>query len=316
MWYLMPEVDLSVVIVNWNSYDMVIQCARALFATVAETSYEIIIVDNSQNESGRTALFDQLGSDVHVLLNPRNVGFAAANNQALRVARGKYVLLLNPDTVPLGGSINGMVDLLESDKSIGMLGCQLVNADGTRQTSAYGLYPSILSAGIDATGALSILRKVTNRLGVRGSQVLQAVAWVKGACLLTRMEVILQIGMLDEQFFLYSEDADWCKRAHDAGWRVVSAKRWSVLHRGQISAGQVPDASIRSYYESYLKFVIKHSGVGMLRLRVTFTAFLLRLAAFTRMVALTCGGQRPMANAKARAYWRFLFPGPSAPLPR
>ena len=294
-------------IVNWNTYDLVIECVRALFATVVKAHYEIIVVDNSQSESGRAALFEQLGSDVQLLLNLSNVGFAAANNQALRVARARYLLLLNPDTVPLAGAIDRMVGLLELDKKIGMLGCQLVNADGTRQTSAYNLYPSTFSAGIDATGVLSLWRKVAGRVSRGGLDSYYSVAWVKGACLLTRQEVIARIGLLDEQFFLYSEDADWCKRAHDAGWKIASLKRWSVLHRGQRGAGQVPEASIRMYYESYLKFVVKHSGVGVLGLRVTLAAFLLRLSAFARMVGVALAGEQPMASATARAYWHFLF---------
>lgn len=131
---------------------------------------------------------------------------------------------------------------------------------------------------------------------------------------MTRSRVVAEIGLLDEAFFLYSEDADWCKRARDAGWTVASTQRGRVLHRGQRSAGRVPDASIRAYYDSYLKFVVKHGGGRGYRTRVAFLAVLLRLSALVRMVAIAVGGRRPTARARALAYWRFLIGEGSKPL--
>jgi GT2 family glycosyltransferase len=308
------ELDLTVIIVNWNAYEFVFDCIRATSETITSTSYEIIVVDNSQSEASRKSLHEHYGSAVRIMHNDKNVGFAAANNQAIQVARGRYLLLLNPDAAPLTGAIDGMIELLKRVPTIGILGCDLLNGDGSFQQSAYSLYPSLLSAALDATAVLAVWRKLQNSIRTAARErEYESVAWVKGACVFVRREVLREIGLLDERFFLYSEDADLCKRASASGWSVATTRKWRMLHHGQRSSGQVPVASVRAYYDSYVKFVAKHGGNGLWGIRLVLLTILLRISAFERMAALLFTHGPTQGLSRVRAYWHFLLAkGPSS----
>jgi GT2 family glycosyltransferase len=301
-------VDVSIVIVNWNTYKLVADCITSVTSTVRRYRTQIFVVDNSQDSAGRQRWAQELPRSIRIILNNRNEGFAAACNQAIQFATGRHLLLLNPDTTLRPGAIENMLTILEEEPAVGILGAQLLNSDGGLQVSAYRIFPSVRGALLDATGLLWLMRRFRTHVRRRTVQPrYEVTGWVKGACMVVRREVVQRIGLMDEHFFLYCEDADWCYRAREDGWRVAIAPACLVEHVGQASARKIPDTSISLYYNSYLLFVAKHGGRGRFGCRLRIATVLLRLAAFNRMLAvLLVGREEPDRKARALAYLAFL----------
>jgi GT2 family glycosyltransferase len=296
--------ELSILIVNWNSYSLLGACLRSIAETVARP-HEVIVVDNSQDAGALEALERASGSNVRWLANETNRGFAAANNQAAALARGELLLLLNPDTVVLPTTIDGMVGMMRSQPEIGALGCQLLNRDGSQQTSAYAIYPSLTAALLDATGVLYISRLLAKRMARRRPRV-RSVAWLKGACLLVRRALLDAVGGLDDRFFMYGEDADLCYRIRRSGRTVALAPALSIVHLGQGSAGLTNELSLIEYYRSYAWFVEKHQGSGPLNLRAHALTGLLRASAIARMLGTMIAKEGVVGQGSPVAYWRYL----------
>jgi len=232
---------LSVIVVNWNAGDLLSACLRSVLEATAEMATEVWIVDNaSQDGSAERALRDY--PEVRLLRNLENIGFARAANRALREADGEFVLLLNPDAELTQDALARMLGVLRGDPGVGIVGCQSVDEEG-RVSPGYELgYPGRRHELLPATRDTD-----------------QEVAWVSGACLLARQAMVKAIGTLDEGFFMYCEDVDWCYRARQAGWRVVSVTGTRVRHRLGGSAAHVPTAeTARRAAASRLRFYRKH----------------------------------------------------------
>jgi len=302
--------EVSAVIVNWNSYELVIDCVMALRARTPKVRCEVIVVDNSQDEAGRRLWRTALGSGLEWIFNSANVGFAAACNQGLRRARCRYLLLLNPDAIVHEATVDAMAELLDLHADVAAVGGQLLNADGTPQPSAYRLYPGLLRAFLDLTGlryAWLFIARSRGATAEREPHALRPSAWLKGACLMIRREAYEAVGPLDEGFFLFGEDVDWCFRARQAGWQVALAPDCLVTHIGERSLMMNRQAAISAYYRSYLRFILKHQGAGPLGLRAGAARLLLKLGAATRLAALAASSLvRPGRRSDANAYWRYL----------
>lgn len=244
--------DVSIVIVNWNTRDLLLACLASLPEAVNGLHAEIWVVDNNSTDDSVAALRDTY-PHVHLIVNEENLGFATANNQAIRSSQGRHVLLLNSDTVALPGSITTLVRFLDQHPHIGIAGAQLLNGDGSLQLS-WASFPTIWSE----------LRGKNVR--VRRPYVTQdgspayAVDWVGGACLLIRRAAVDQIGLLDEAFFMYSEEADWCFRVKQQGWRVCYYPAAQVIHFGGQSSKKASTRMKCQLYQSKLLFFTKHYG--------------------------------------------------------
>lgn len=253
--------DLSILVVNWNVRDLLRRCLQSILANLPACQLEIIVVDNGSTD-GSVEMVRTEFPQVHLIANPDNRGFPAANNQGLAVARGRYVLLLNPDTEVVGNALETMVAFADAHPDVGVVGPMLLNPDGTVQSSRRR-FPTLLTAVFESTWLQPYApRRLLARYYVldRPDDEVQDVDWVTGAALMARREAIEQVGPLDEGFFMYSEELDWCRRFRKAGWRVVYLPTARVIHYGGKSSEQVLPARHIHFQRSKIRYFRKYHG--------------------------------------------------------
>jgi hypothetical protein len=242
---------LSVVIVNWNTASLTMDCLRSLLQAPAAIALEVIVVDNGSTDDS-VARISSAWPQVRLIRNPTNRGFAAANNQGIAAATARYVLLLNSDTVVPPGSLERLVSFLDAHPEAAACAPQLRNADGSVQRFAFGGDPTPLY--LSRRRLLALLGRSPHDWS---TDQVQEVDWVSGACLMARREAIEQAGALDEAMFMYFEDNDWCLRFRRRGWKVFYVPEVSITHLGGGSAAQ---GAVRSYDQSLRHFYRKHYG--------------------------------------------------------
>lgn len=253
--------DLSILVVNWNVRDLLRRCLQSILANLPACQLEIIVVDNGSTD-GSVEMVRTDFPQVHLIANPDNRGFPVANNQGLAVARGRYVLLLNPDTEVVGNALETMVAFADAHPDVGVVGPMLLNPDGTVQSSRRR-FPTLLTAVFESTWLQPYApRRLLARYYVldRPDDEVQDVDWVTGAALMARREAIEQVGPLDEGFFMYSEELDWCRRFREAGWRVVYLPTARVIHYGGKSSEQVLPARHIHFQRSKIRYFRKYHG--------------------------------------------------------
>lgn len=253
--------DLSILVVNWNVRDLLRRCLQSILANLPACQLEIIVVDNGSTD-GSVEMVRTEFPQVHLIANPDNRGFPVANNQGLAVARGRYVLLLNPDTEVVGNALETMVAFADAHPDVGVVGPMLLNPDGTVQSSRRR-FPTLLTAVFESTWLQPYApRRLLARYYVldRPDDEVQDVDWVTGAALMARREAIEQVGPLDEGFFMYSEELDWCRRFREAGWRVVYLPTARVIHYGGKSSEQVLPARHIHFQRSKIRYFRKYHG--------------------------------------------------------
>lgn len=267
--------DLSIIIVNWNTRELLAGCLGSIAdcelgiaddRTSAAPIYhstnlpvtEVFVVDNASTD-GSAAMVRERFPWVRLIESPDNLGFAAGNNLALRHAAGQYLLLLNPDTVVTQGAIERLWQVLAAQPTAGIAGAQLLNADGSPQTSI-GVYPSLWSELPLLNRRLSPVRKTEQVSTTAGNLSVLSVAWVSGACLMIKREVVETIGPLDESFWLYTEETDWCYRARSAGWDVLLVPQAQTYHLARAASRQRCVVTMLHFYQSRIRFVCKHHG--------------------------------------------------------
>lgn len=271
--------DLAVVIVSWNTRDLLARCLASLArdpgltigagpagarrpgprrAAKRPLVTEVTVVDNASTDGSGTMVRARFPW-ARLVQNQHNLGFAAANNQALRQARGRYLLLLNPDTEIVEGALAGLWQVLEAYPQAGIAGGQLFNGDGSPQRSC-GIFPSLWTELLLATRYLGPVRRRVQVRTPEGELAVESVDWVSGACLMIRRQAFQAIGPLDERFWLYTEEADWCYRARAAGWEVLSVPQARVYHQARAASRQRYVATMLCFYQSRVRFVYKHRG--------------------------------------------------------
>lgn len=252
---------LSIIIVSYNTKELLIGCLSSIFDSLENVDFEIIVVDNNSKD-GSTKEVQNHFPQVRLIENQNNKGFAAANNQALKLMRGKYVLLLNPDTLVVNSSLTKMVEFIEENKRTGIVGCKILNPDGSLQASAFPLptLKDLILSGFAASWKFwgRYIQRYPSRHYLPQKPV--RVGWVSGACLMIRKKTIDEIGLLDENFFLFSEDVDWCIRASRKGWAVVFYPEATIIHYGGQSAQKNLALKIASFYQKRFYFGKKHFG--------------------------------------------------------
>jgi GT2 family glycosyltransferase len=261
-----PSPDLSVIIVNWNARELLRNCLRSIEADSGRLSLETIVVDNASTDGSAKMIASEFPS-VRLILNKRNGGFAAANNQGLRAARGRYVLLLNPDTVVLDDALSRALERAETDSTIGLLGCQVRTAPDVIQRTCFR-FPSPLTTLLWVSGLSSrfpgspLFGWATYGRWDRRSE--REVDVVSGMFMLVRREALEDVGLMDEDFFLYAEEADWCRRFWKAGRRCVFTPAARVLHvdGGGNSTGQIGAHACVHKQQGILQYHRKHRSVA------------------------------------------------------
>ena len=302
-----PEV--SILIVNFNGGDTVLDCLRSVRVQTRGVRYEVLVVDNGSTD-GSPDTMQRAFPGVQLVRNPDNRGFARAANQALRAARGCLLLLLNGDTLLPGNAVKEMAEFLGRHPGAGIAGGMLLNEDGTYQKSA-GDFRSIRNEWREKRTRAGVERgaQAAWKREVRFAGRVRSVDWVSGAFLMTRRAVADRIGPLDERMFLYFEDIDWCARARRAGWQVVYNPQVRVIHLGGRSTSRNRLQSRLAYRRSQLLFYHTYHGCGpdTQALRLYFLALALAEGAAARMPARPGSGRGQRDPAGGRRMSRELF---------
>jgi hypothetical protein len=251
--------DLSIIIVTLNNKKILEECIESIKRNTTSTSYEIIVVDNNSNDGTRSAIRSKY-PDVILVGNKKNLGFSGANNMGLKIAKGRYSVLLNDDTYIKEDAFGKLVAFMDNETAIGICGPKLLNIDGSLQRQG-----SLLSA-----------YKWRSKSPIE-------VGFVLGACLFIRMAVISKIGLLDENLFFYNDDLDLCKRARTAGFKVVYYPDAEIYHYGGYSSKRSPN--MRLFVEGFrggLYFCRKHYGPIIYSIyRVLLMLFVLLMVPFS-----------------------------------
>lgn len=257
----LEPVALSIGIVTFRARDLLRDCLRSLYET-AHCPFEVIVADNGSND-GLAEMLRQEFPDVRLIQNERNLGYTYPMNQALRAGRGRYLMQLNPDTLLLPHAIDDLLAYMDAHPEVGVCGPRVLNRDGTLQAPCRRGEPRPLAVigyflGLDKRFPHS------RRLGeylltyIDDNQV-QPVAGVSGSCMLIRRALVEQIGYLDERYFAYQEDADFCRRARDAGWQVIYTPQAQIIHYGGMGGTRVqPYRSIYEWHRSYFTYYRTH----------------------------------------------------------
>lgn len=254
--------DLSLIIVNYNTRELLRQCLLSLRSARAQLELEIFVIDNASRDHS-AEMVKQEFAEVELMQNAANAGFAAANNQGLRRARGEYLLLLNSDTEVRPGALEHCLEFFRAHPEAGVVGCKLLNADGSIQPSC----ESFLSLPLLFYESF-FLEKIFPHNRVFGRRAMTyfdydralPVDYVKGAFLMIRRRAFEDVGLLDEGFFFYAEEMDWCYRAREKGWEVYFTPEAEVLHHGGQSGDPLSPAIFVQLHRARYQFYRKHHG--------------------------------------------------------
>ncbi len=331
--------DLSIIIVSWNVRDLLRACLRSVVSgqesgvrnqtpegltpVPCPLSLEIIVVDNASSDGSAAMVADEFPG-IKLIVNSENLGFTRGNNQGLAVVHGRYILFLNPDTVILGEALTTMVAYMDEHPQAGALGPRLFYADGTPQSSRRR-FPTLATALFESTPLAwhwpASLNRWARRYRMEDEPAVEVretpktidegeeVDWLVGAALLVRREALEQIGGFDEGYFMYSEELDWCRRARDAGWRVIYLPAAEVMHYEGKSSEQVAASRHIRFQTSKIRYFRKFHGL--------LTAEFLRLA-IGGMFAVEwlleagkwlLGSKRPLRQERMAAYLQLLRSG-------
>lgn len=277
--------ELSIIIPSYNTRELLKNCIESLYhctSTVIQERMEIIVVDNSSTD-GSMIMIKENFPKVRLVENTVNLGFARAINQGLERAQGKYLLLLNSDTVIDNRAIDKMIAFLESHLEVGVVGCQLKNPDGTIQPSG-GYLPNLVRVffWMSFLDDLPILKNILKSYHVENKEFYthqRYLGWVTGAFFLTKREVFEKVGFFDETMFMYVEEVDWCQRVEKAGFRVAFDPKGRVIHYKSASTKR-GKAGILEEYQGLKYYFAKHRPFWQLAI----LRFFLKIGALARII--------------------------------
>lgn len=283
-------VDVSIIIVNWNTSELLLHCLDSIYNAKPSCAVEIIVVDNGSTDDSVPMLVERF-PEVILIKNDQNLGFARANNQGLTSGHGRYFMLLNSDTIVLPGSIDKLVEIADRHQELGIVGPKILNMDGTIQKS-WGSFPSFLSELVG--------RSFRIRHAVENVPQAYEVDWVLGACMLVRSTTVVDVGQFDDDYFFYSEEIDWCFRIKKRNWKIWYVTSAEIYHLGGGSTNHGSLVQLVRLYRGKLLYFQKHHGkfkatllryglafgnsLGVIR-RLIFLNWLYRKAAYQRIVS-------------------------------
>ena len=299
------ELVLSVLIVNFNGINFLDACINSIRKHV-EIPYEIIVVDNASHDGSVDYLKNNHPS-VKVVASAVNLGFTGGNNLAAKHAIGRYFLLLNNDTI-IDSPVQPLIDFITTDAQVGVIGCRLIYGDG-RQQESVGYMPSVLSLVFSWTPLTRLFHNSAKyRRTVRGASVLYnqrqvEVEWVSGAFLLTPANLWQRLGGLDEQYFMYMEDTDYCHRVRDLGSKVLYSADCRVIHFEGAGRSWIGERAVLNSSNSYIIYVRKFHGesaVVLLRMLLSQVFFARSMGHYIASLI----GKDANGKEKSRAYIR------------
>lgn len=289
---------LSIIIVNWNTRDLLRQCLASLPWDDPALPLEVIVADNGSDDDS-VAMVEAEFPQVRLIRNEANVGFVRATNQGLRAATGDFLLLLNSDTEVQPGALERLVQALDEHPEAGAVGPALLNTDGTPQVS-FGPLPRMIHRFFPDVFESRCRRRVWQAAHTTRRPI--PVGWLGGAALLTRREVLRRVGCLDERWFMWYDDLDWCRRLQQAGYSRLFVADAAVIHHGRQSGGKLSDRRLaEQLWDSEYLYLRVHEGRA-----ATCAVFLLRMAK-AALRLLRAGAAREDARfrlAYHRSRWR------------
>lgn len=302
--------DLSIIIVSWNVRDLLRACLQSIADHLGGLGVQVIVVD-SASADGSVEMVTASFPWVELIACRENVGFPRGNNIGMERANGRFMLLLNPDTEIVGDALPVLVDYLDAHDDVGVVGPQLLNSDGSLQSSRRR-FPTLLTGLFESTwlqplAPPGLLRRFY-ALDVADDETAD-VDWVTGACLLTRRTIVDAVGGMDAAYFMYSEELDWCRRIKAHGWRVVYLPQAQVIHHAGKSSEQAVMHRHLNFNRAKLRYFRKYHGGA--------AAFVLRVVLLLNygMQLLLEGGKglighkRPLRWQRVQVYWQVLRSG-------
>jgi len=243
--------DISIIIVNWNTRDLLKSCLESIYKTIRDISYEIIVVDNASRD-GSIAMLQDNYSQVRLIQNEENRGFGAANNQAMRIMTGRYALLLNSDAVLAENAVRELFTFMEAHSDTAMACGQLLNADGGRQNSVAS-FPNLLTLLTNTSLLEYLFPKSYPSKRYSYDKPIEVDSCI-GACLLVRKKAIEDVGMLDERYFFFFEETDLAYQMKEADWKVFHVPTAFIYHLQGQSIGREIQSRIAFYRSRYQFF--------------------------------------------------------------
>jgi N-acetylglucosaminyl-diphospho-decaprenol L-rhamnosyltransferase len=311
-------IDISIIIVNWNVKDLLDRCLASLHTgTVAINQpqgdlpvIEIIVIDSDSHDDSVRMICDKY-PEVRLLPQDENVGFTRGNNIGFREAQGRHLFLLNPDTEVIDDAIPALFAYMENHANVGIIGTHTLNSDGSHQ-STRRCFPTLITGIFESTWLSAYApQSIDNHYKMLNTddKAILEVDWVQGSAMLVRREVYDTLGGLDEGYVMYSEEMDWCKRAKDAGWKVVYHGEAFITHHSGKSSDQVGALKHIHFHTSKLRYFRKHHGYGTY---LTLRVIILLLFAWQMLIEGIkglLGHKRDMRLQRVKVYWQVLQNG-------
>ncbi|HUS51885.1 MAG TPA: glycosyltransferase family 2 protein [Candidatus Bathyarchaeia archaeon] len=253
--------DLSIIVVSFNTKDLLNNCLKSIFNQTKGIDFEVIVVDNGSTDSSPETVKSLINQKkpLSLIENKKNFGFAKANNQAIKKARGKYFFLLNSDTILKDSPFSELISFAKKHPQAGVIAPKLLNKDGSKQLSAASFFtlPKVL-----------LWLSTGDRFLFSSPGKACQADWVMGAAMLVRREAIEKAGLMDEDFFMYMEEVEWCFRIKKSGWQIWFNPEAEIYHlvRGSSSLGK--EKAVLGIYQGLIYFYQKHFApwqLGMLK---------------------------------------------------
>jgi GT2 family glycosyltransferase len=300
--------NLSIVIVSWNTKDLLKQCLSSVILAAQQYEHEVFVVDNASSD-GSAAMVRSEFPELKLITNASNQGFAAATNQGLRLCIGKYVLLLNPDTIPSQQCLSELVTFAEQNAEVGAIGAKLLNADGSLQGNERGNFPTKQTL---FSYAFFLSRLFPRSRFFRGSAVFTdslhpvEVDWVSGACILLRREAVEEVGLLDERIFMYGEDVELCWRLRRARWKVYYHANAAIVHYGAQSFVKQDTTFLRAKTMGWSCSSGGKPGFSLTERSIIISGLLLRVSIHAFLYIIT---RQPERKRKCRLIFKMIRNG-------
>lgn len=258
----LQDVDVSIIIISWNTMEITCDCLRSIYELTKDVDFEVIVVDNGSTDDSCEVVEEEF-PQVKLIKNGKNLGFSKANNIGIKVSTGRYLFLVNSDIIILDACVKKMIQFMDKNPHVGMAGPRILNPDMSLQPTCKH-YPSLWNNFCQALGL--------NRLFPKSSffsdwfmsywqhDTIKKVDGLGGCFLVVRRKALDEVGLLDEDFFIYGEDIDWCRRFNLAGWNIMFNSETEAIHFGGASSSNAP---IRFYLEMQkadLQYWRKHHG--------------------------------------------------------
>ncbi len=243
--------DISIIIVNWNTRELLQSCLESIYKTIRNISYEIIVVDNASRDES-VAMVREKYPEVRLIQNEENRGFGAANNQAMRIMTGRYALLLNSDTVLTENAVRELYAFMETHSEAAMACGQLLNADGSKQNSIAS-FPNLFTLITNTSLLEYLFPKSYPSKRYHHEEPIEVDSCI-GACLLVRKKAIEEAGMFDERYFFFFEETDWAYKMKEAGWKIFHVPSAFIYHFQGQSIGRDIQSRIEFYRSRYQFF--------------------------------------------------------------